>query len=292
MPLTAIQRRVLALLAVNRSADSHLAGAAGVHMSEKSPRRSADIDLFHDREEAVASAFAKDRALLEGNGYALELQLSQPGFIRAVLTDRHHEQIRVDWAYDSVWRFMPAVELEDAGYVLHPVDLAVNKVLALVGREEPRDFVDVVYLHQRVLPLGALAWAACGKDPGLNPQMLLELLARRGRIRPEEIKRLDLTAALDPADQENIFREALQQGRAWIASRPPVEVGCLYRKPDTGQFFAPQPADSYAVHRGSRAGVLPSPDVQQTWLIHAEERTQLESFFERRLRQAIPNIRE
>ncbi len=284
MPLTDIQRKVLSLLAVNRSEESHLAGAAGLHMSEKSPRRSADIDLFHDREEAVASAFAKDRALLEGSGYSLTLQLSQPGFIRAIVSDRKNEQIRVDWAYDSVWRFMPPVQLEDTGYVLHPVDLAVNKVLALVGREEPRDFIDVVYLHQRVLPLGALAWAACGKDPGLNPQMLLELLARRGRIRPEDMKRLDLAVALDPVEQEGIYREALQRGREWVATRPAEEAGCLYRRPDTGRFFAPEGDESHVVHRGSRGGVLPVPDLQKTGLNHADERAELESFFEQRLK--------
>lgn len=283
VPLTEIQKRVLTLLAGNRSEESYLAGAAGVHMSEASPRKSADLDLFHDHEEAVASAFERDRRLLERNHYSFTLQLSQPGFIRGVVSDEDQNQIRVDWAYDSVWRFMPPVRLEGVGFVLHPVDLAVNKVLALVGREEPRDFVDVVYLHQCVLPLGALAWAACGKDPGLNPEMLLELLSRRGRIRKEDMDRLDLAVPLDPVEQERIYREALKEGKAWITTRPPEEAGCLYRRSESGGFFAPRADEPCLVHWGRKGGVLPVTESHASYLTATDERERLESFFDHRL---------
>jgi len=185
MPLTEAQRVILGLLAENRSEESHLAGAAGIHMAGGSPRRSVGFDLFHDREQAVAEAFEMDRRVLEGRGIDLRIELSQPGFIRVMVTAPGHDALRVDWAHDSIWRFLPPVKIKGAGYVLHPVDLAVNKVLALAGRDEPRDFVDVVYLHRRVLPLGALCWAACGKDRGLNPVMLLDLLSRKRAAAPE-----------------------------------------------------------------------------------------------------------
>ena len=45
---------------------------------------------------------------------------------------------------------------DTAGYMLHPIDLAVNKLLALVGRDEPRDFLDTLYVHHTVLALGLL----------------------------------------------------------------------------------------------------------------------------------------
>ena len=32
----------------------------------------------------------------------------------------------------------------------------------------------LLFLHQKVLSLGALTWAACGKDTGFTPQFLLE----------------------------------------------------------------------------------------------------------------------
>ncbi|OGU02199.1 MAG: hypothetical protein A2W29_00260 [Gemmatimonadetes bacterium RBG_16_66_8] len=84
---------------------------------------------------------------------------------------------------------MPLVRDTLGGLLLHPVDLAANKVLALAGRDESRDFVDILFVHERVLPLGALCWAAVGKDPGFTPLSLLELLKRRGRYRPEDPRR-------------------------------------------------------------------------------------------------------
>lgn len=40
---------------------------------------------------------------------------------------------------------MPLVEDETGGLVLHEVDLAINKVLTLAGRDEARDFVDIYH---------------------------------------------------------------------------------------------------------------------------------------------------
>jgi len=62
-------------------------------------------------------------------------------------------------------------------------EIVEPRVLALAGRDEPRDVLDTLHLHRLVLAPGALCWAACGKDPGFTPLSLLELLRRRGRVR-------------------------------------------------------------------------------------------------------------
>jgi hypothetical protein len=36
--------------------------------------------------------------------------------------------------------------------MLHPADLATNKVMAAAGRREVRDLVDVVTIHETILP--------------------------------------------------------------------------------------------------------------------------------------------
>ena len=95
---------------------------------------------------------------------------------------------------------MPLVRDETGGQVLHEVDLAINKVLTLAGRDEVRDFVDILHALEHVLPLGAMIWAAVGKDPGFTPASLLEQLRRRGRYRPEDINRLALAAPFDLAE--------------------------------------------------------------------------------------------
>lgn len=157
---------------------------------------------------------------------------------------------------------MPLVRHETGGLLLHEVDLAINKVLTLAGRDEARDYVDVLYVHERVLPLGALSWAAVAKDPGFTPASLLEQLKRRGRYRPEEIDRLALSAPFDLAEAKAAWRAALSDAETFVAERPHQEVGCLYYSPSRDRFFAPSPGISLKdqgliPHFGRREGILP-----------------------------------
>jgi hypothetical protein len=54
VPLSKIQTDILRLLAVHRDPESYVAGASP--LNRNAPRMSADIDVFHDREERVAAA--------------------------------------------------------------------------------------------------------------------------------------------------------------------------------------------------------------------------------------------
>lgn len=263
MPLTEFQRRLLATLADPPTDERYLAGGAALHFEPHSARYSDDLDFFHDSEARVASAFAADRARLASAGYQVEVELSLPGFVRAVVR-QGDAATRVDWAHDSAWRFMPLVRDPLGGLLLHPVDLAINKVLALAGRDEPRDFVDILYVHERVLPLGALCWAAVGKDPGFTPLSLLELLKRRGRYRPEDFERLHLARPFDLATAKSAWLGALDQADAFIRSRPAEEAGCLYYRQASADFVTPAPGTDLGTagiipHYGAPTGVVPRP---------------------------------
>ena len=279
VPLTGYQREILALLAETRAPDSYLAGGAALHFSPHSTRYSRDLDFFHDSSERVAEAFAADSKLLEAAGHDVRVELSQPGFIRATVArraavgvergdqesgDREPAATRIDWAHESAWRFMPPVRDPFGGYLLHEIDLAINKTLALAGRDEPRDFVDILFAHERILPLAGLAWAAVGKDPGFSPLSILELLKRRGRPRPEEVARLDLAEQFDPAAAKETWRAALEQADAFARSRPADEAGCLYYSESRRAFVLPEddvPLEDQAVslHWGRPGGILPRP---------------------------------
>ena len=261
MPLTGLQREVLALLARSRDSESYLAGGSALHLAPTSSRFSDDIDFFHDSAEAVAEAFERDRATLEAAGYPVRIVLSQPGHMRAVV-EAGDDRTRVDWAHDSAWRFMPLVRHESGGLTLHEVDLAINKVLALAGRDEARDYVDVMYAHENVLPLGAMIWAAVAKDPGYNPVSLLEQLKRRGCYRPEDMDQLELAAPLDLVEAKAAWRAALSDAHDFIRGRPDSEAGCLYYSPSRGRFSAPSAGISLeeqglVAHFGQPGGILP-----------------------------------
>ncbi len=261
MPLSHFQRRLLAALAATPADDRYLAGGAAMHFAPTSTRYSDDLDFFHDSEARVASAFTRDRATLEQAGYTLDVELSLPGLVRAVVR-KEDQATRVDWGHHSAWRFMPLIRDELGGLLLHPVDLATNKVLALAGRDEPRDFVDILFVHERVLPLSGLCWAAAGKDPGVTPLSLLELLKRRGRYRPEDFTRLNLVEPFDLPRARATWRAALETAEAFVRQRPPEEYGCLYYSAQRDRFVVPasdRSLDEQRIvpHYGRPGGVLP-----------------------------------
>ena len=257
MPLTGFQAKIAKLLAVNRSPDSHLAGGGALHFAPESIRYSNDLDYFQDSEQRVATAFTSDRTLLEENGYAVDVKMQLSGFIRAIV-EHSGESTKIEWAYDSSWRFMPAVKNEDCGYQLHSVDLSVNKILALAGRDEPRDFLDVMYIHQHILPVPALCWAAVGKDPGFTPLSLLELLRRRGKYQSEDFSRLMLAKDVNLQELKSAWLEILEQTEEFVKLRPPSEAGCLYFSPETDSFILPiNSTGEYSPHFGRPGGVIP-----------------------------------
>jgi hypothetical protein len=156
MPLSALQRRVLAAIAAQRDPESYVAGGTAPH--RHGTRGSADIGLFHDGEAALDRAVAADSAALLERGFDPTWERRSPAMYRALVADAG-EATRLDWAIDSDFRFFPTMPDEEFGY-LHPLDLATNKVLATAGQSEPRDAVDVLWIDRHIQPLGAIAWAA------------------------------------------------------------------------------------------------------------------------------------
>jgi len=258
VPLTGFQAGVARLLAQNRSPDSYLAGGAAIHIEPNTTRYSNDLDYFQDSAERVARAYDEDKRLLLDNGYQVAVDMRQPGYVRARV-HKNDEATKIEWSHDSAWRFLPTLRHPEYGYQLHPIDLAVNKVLALVGRNEARDYVDTLHVHENVLSLGALCWAAAGKDPGFTPLSLLELLRRRGKYQPEDFDRLMLTEPVDLPAMKQKWMAALDSAEAFIRSRPAEEIGCLYYSTGEKRFMEPDPIAPGDVvpHYGRPGGVLP-----------------------------------
>jgi len=124
----------------------------------------------------LAATWNLDRRALLDAGYEIEVVRERPAFVEAIVR-RGAESVILQWTHDSAFRFFPLVEHPELGLTLHPFDLATNKVLALVGRVEARNWIDILRCDSAVQPLGYLAWAATGKDPGLAPDAILH---RRG----------------------------------------------------------------------------------------------------------------
>jgi hypothetical protein len=231
MPLTAFQKEVARLLAAHRNPDSHLAGGAVINRADSSFRFSADLDIFHDAAESVAACAEADARELLAAGYTLHWALRQQGFFRAEVT-RGEDRLRLDWTHDSAFRFFPVEPDEDFGYCLHRADLAVNKVLALAGRTEIRDFLDTLYLDATYLSLGAVVWAACGKDAGYTPTLLLDQANRHSRFQESDLKAEALARPVDLRELKRQWLNARDRAELLCSRLPEAELGCLYLNAD------------------------------------------------------------
>ena len=226
MALTELQRTICRLIAHNRieSGESYVAGGVALNEALGMPRISRDIDLFHDTNEALDATWSADRGLLERSGFQVEVIRELRGFVQVSVRGLG-DSVKMEWVRDSAYRFFPLQPDAVLGVTLHPFDLATNKILALVGRLEVRDWIDAIASHDRIQPLGYLAWAACGKDPGFSPSAILEF-ASRSHYSDDEVSQLAFEAPPPSAkDLSQRWRAMIESARRIVATLPPPEAG-------------------------------------------------------------------
>ena len=231
MPLTALQKEVAHILAANRNPESHVAGGAVINRAESGLRYSDDLDIFHDIAASVATSAEADAKTLTEASFTVTWILRTEGIAKAEVS-RGEARVRLDWTTDSAFRFFPVQPDEDFGYCLHPADLATNKVLALAGREEIRDLLDILFIDQTYLSLGAVIWAACGKDQGYTPALLLDQTNRHSRFRESDLKGESLARPVDLRELKRRWLEARERAEKLCGQLPAEELGCLYLEQD------------------------------------------------------------
>lgn len=268
MPLTPLQREIAQILARNRTLESHVVGGAAINRQDASPRYSLDLDIFHDIPAEVRSYAEADAAALREHGFTIEWLLQQPSAHRAEAS-RGTDRLKLEWCSDSPFRFFPVQKDAVFGYCLHQADLATNKVLALAGRSEIRDLIDVLYLHDHYLRLGVLCWAACGKDQGFTPLFLLNEARRNAKYREADLLSGHLTRPENLYDLKQRWLAAAAEAEELFARLPAHEVGCLYLD-RTGSPVNPDPQSrefsSLARHFGCEQGARPKldePEIKQ-----------------------------
>ncbi|MEO3884370.1 hypothetical protein [Nonomuraea sp. B5E05] len=104
------------------------------------------------------------------------------------------------------WRAHPPVRLE-IGPVLHPDDAVGNKVAALYGRAEVRDFVDVfAVLGSGRYNTSQLITLATAADPGFDVAMFRVALSALARI-PDQALELHGLSPHEVAELRRCFHD-------------------------------------------------------------------------------------
>jgi nucleotidyltransferase AbiEii toxin of type IV toxin-antitoxin system len=270
VPIGKFQSDVLRALAAQRSPDSYIAG--GVAINREGPRFSADIDIFHDSEARLESAAKDDTAALTAAGYSVTWERVREGKRDATVA-RGGEAMPLEWVTDAAFRFFPTQPDELFGYVLHPVDLAANKASAAADRRVPRDIVDLVTIHENILPLGAVVCAAVGKFPGTTPEQMLAEITRHSRFTAEEFEALATEEPVDVPGLHRRIRSMIEDAESFIAKLPSDAVGVIFmdgEKPVQPDVSA---LDKYQRNPGAVRGFWPSsPEISRAMLERYGER--------------------
>jgi hypothetical protein len=256
VPLTKLQSHLLCLLAGQRSPDSYVAGA--IALNHEGPRFSADIDIFQDGDERLVAIAENDAALIAAAGFQVDWLSGRAAGKRTALVGGLGEQTQLEWVADADFRFFPAQPDELFGYVLHPADLATNKAAAAADRRVPRDIVDLLTIHDRILPLGAVITAAVGRFPGMTPEEMLAEIRRHSSFTTDEFQALATEKPLDFRQMHKQIKAMLDAAEAFILHLPSDAVGFLFL--DAGRPVQPDPTslERYHRHAGARRGHWPS----------------------------------
>lgn len=206
--LSALQRRVAALLrGLPEASDFALAVGAALMVHGAIDRLTRDLDFFAVDPGAVDQLLPVFVAAARAAGMTVSEERIAPGFARLLLAD-DTDQTRVDLAADA--RLLPTEQCE-LGLVLSAEELAVDKVLAIFGRAEARDFVDLAVLEPR-FGLDDLCTLAAFKDTGSRRPGFLSMLTRFTRLQRDEFE----------IDEEGYRRtvESVERWRRTVSDKP------------------------------------------------------------------------
>ena len=193
MPIDTLQREVAAIAL--RTAAQHgfaLAGGNALIAHGLIDRPTDDVDLFSDQEAGVAAAAqAVERALREA-GFRVSRRDMTAGLgdlfegmdeelAEWIITAPGGQQTMLQMAYFD--RIHGPVTM-DVGPVLDLEDLAGWKVVALVSRAEPRDYVDTAAALQHYTADQLISFAE-RLDPGLRSQDFADAGRQLDRITDE-----------------------------------------------------------------------------------------------------------
>ena len=147
-------------------------------------RESLDLDLFTNKQ---SQDFAHANQLVLGILHLLELrithQVATDTFIQYIVANSDGDTLKVDMVKDIPVHF-GMIELKDKVRVDSLENIGSNKILAVFGRTEAKDFIDLYWILQQAgLDFETLFKQAQEKDLGLSEFYLAYALQNIEKIR-------------------------------------------------------------------------------------------------------------
>jgi hypothetical protein len=173
--LSPLQRRILDAVSAQLPG-MFLSGGTALGAFYLGHRRSADLDFFTRERTDYDERVRQFVRLAEGAGWSVVAGNAGPGFRRFVVSDVD-ETVPVDLVLDTTEQISPPT-VTPAGLVVDSLDdIAANKLGAILGRSEIRDFVDLYFLAKAGRDPLTFVAAARRKDGGIDAAALAFVLS-------------------------------------------------------------------------------------------------------------------
>ncbi len=165
-------------------------------------RLSEDIDFFTDNRDIFRGAMSDFESAADKEGFRIEIKKMGDTFARIVATV-NDKSIKLEFAVDAGFRYGPPVLSPYGMRIENKVDISCNKMSALYDRFEPKDFVDVYFIHNELFKLDDLIPWTKEKHGGFDNYMLSISLKQVTNIThlPKMLKHLE------PKEMEKFFLE-------------------------------------------------------------------------------------
>jgi predicted nucleotidyltransferase component of viral defense system len=173
----------------------YLTGGTALSAFYLGHRYSVDLDFFTPDPTAVERV----PPLLQEIAHALDAEITftrmLDSFLEGFLQSASGERVEMDFAQDSPFRLEPTrIDDEFGVQVDGVIDIAANKLSALFGRAEPKDFVDVYFICRDVVAREKLLELTRQKHLGIDDYWLAVAFKRAEGVAllPRMIKPLSL----------------------------------------------------------------------------------------------------
>lgn len=171
--LTDLQKEILRELSrTDLKYALYLTGGTALSAFYLRHRLSEDLYFFTSAPGVIPNALPTMEQIASSAGFRLTVRRQFLTFLELHLEGKG-EHLRIDFAQDSPFRLEPVREIPPWDIPIdNPTDIACNKLSALFDRTDPKDFVDVFFIHREIMPLPRLIENAKRKHIGMDDYWL------------------------------------------------------------------------------------------------------------------------
>jgi len=207
--LTSLQKESLNIFfSLPEANNFYLTGGTALAAFYLQHRLSEYLDIFTREERLIRYVGDQFIEKLKEANFQVETVRRFLSFLELIIK-KESESVRVHLAIDSPFRFKRTIRTDRGVEVDSLVDIATNKLLALFGRFEPRDFIDIFFVaREKDLDLDTLISKSKEKDPGLDEYYLAIAFEKADEF-PDSAEKMpvNMLKPLDMRELKSFFSE-------------------------------------------------------------------------------------